>query len=62
MDRTTRRIFKRRLTAQTTTLSLLKNDFCGRSFAFTVEELVVCSGKNNGVVCADVVRNCTRNR
>jgi len=45
------------LTAQTTTLALLKKDYCARSIAFAAKELVVYSGNSNGVVGRNVIRH-----
>jgi hypothetical protein len=32
----------------------IEKDYCGRSIVFAARQLVIHSGKNNGVVCADV--------
>ncbi|MBI1807002.1 MAG: GIY-YIG nuclease family protein [Ignavibacteria bacterium] len=44
-------------TAQTTTLALLKENSGARSIVFAATQLVVHSGRINGVVCVDVIRN-----
>jgi hypothetical protein len=44
-------------TRPTTTLPLLIKNSCGRSIAFAAGELIVHSGKSNGVVGRDVIRN-----
>ena len=45
------------LTTQTTTLPFVEKDYSGRSIVFTARQLVIHSGKTNGVVCAHVKRN-----